>query len=49
MTKPQFLIDLEENGFTVVKGVIPEKSCKEFQEAALSWIEASGLWEDLYI
>jgi len=39
MSKPQFLIDLEENGYTVVKGVVPKEHCKEFQESALNWLE----------
>jgi hypothetical protein len=40
MTKKQFLVDLERDGYVVVPGVIPQSACDGFQEAALSWLEA---------
>ncbi|WRT70419.1 uncharacterized protein IL334_007417 [Kwoniella shivajii] len=40
MTKPQFMIDLERDGFVVIPKVISEESCKEFQESAWQWLES---------
>ena len=39
MTRPTWLNELEENGFAVVKGVVPPKDCADFREAALDWLE----------
>ncbi|BEI92616.1 uncharacterized protein CcaverHIS019_0502440 [Cutaneotrichosporon cavernicola] len=40
MTKPQFLLDLERDGYVVVPNVIPEEECAAFREAALEWLES---------
>ncbi|WVQ82428.1 hypothetical protein IAT38_004556 [Cryptococcus sp. DSM 104549] len=40
MTKPQFLIDLERDGYAVVPGVIPEASCDDFVSEAWEWLES---------
>lgn len=37
--KPQFLLDLERDGYVVVPNVIPQKSCDEFIASAWSWLE----------
>lgn len=39
MTKPQFLIDLERDGYVVVPGAVPPEACAEFREQALQWLE----------
>jgi len=39
MTKPQFLIDLERDGYVVVPGVVPAPDCAAFRDAALGWLE----------
>lgn len=39
MTKPQFLIDLERDGYVVLPGVVSKEDCKAFQEASLEWLE----------
>ncbi len=39
MTKPQFLLDLERDGYVVVPNVIPKEECAAFREAALGWLE----------
>ncbi|CZT15192.1 uncharacterized protein RCC_01073 [Ramularia collo-cygni] len=38
--KPQFLIDLERDGYVVVPKVIPPKSCDDFIASAWSWLES---------
>jgi hypothetical protein len=38
--KPQFLIDLERDGYVVVPGVVGKEECAEFQEASLKWLES---------
>lgn len=40
MSKPQFLFDLEEQGYAVVPNVVPQSSCDEFKEEALNWLES---------
>ncbi|WWC71807.1 uncharacterized protein I206_105766 [Kwoniella pini CBS 10737] len=40
MTKAQFLIDLERDGYVIVPNVIPQEDCKEFQESAWEWLES---------
>ncbi|GMK55917.1 hypothetical protein CspeluHIS016_0209730 [Cutaneotrichosporon spelunceum] len=40
MTKPQFLIDLERDGYVVVPNVIPKEECAAFRDAALEWLES---------
>ncbi|KAK6909667.1 hypothetical protein L486_00686 [Kwoniella mangroviensis CBS 10435] len=40
MTKPQFLIDLERDGYVVVPNVISKEQCKEFQQKAWEWLES---------
>ncbi|KAL1413785.1 hypothetical protein Q8F55_001568 [Vanrija albida] len=42
MTKSQWLIDLERDGYVVVPGVVSQEACAEFQEAAVQWIEKFG-------
>lgn len=37
--KPEFLLDLERDGYVVVPNVIPQKSCDEFIDSAWSWLE----------
>jgi hypothetical protein len=39
MTKPQFLIDLERNGYVVVPRAVPAEACAEFRDEALAWLE----------
>lgn len=40
MTKTQWLIDLERDGYVVVPNVIPKEACAEFRESALQWLES---------
>lgn len=40
MPKPQFLQDLERQGYVVVPNVVPQASCEEFKEDALTWLES---------
>ncbi|BEJ15636.1 hypothetical protein CspHIS471_0502410 [Cutaneotrichosporon sp. HIS471] len=40
MTKPQFLIDLERDGYVVVPNVIPKEECAAFRQSALEWLES---------
>ncbi|KAK1070466.1 hypothetical protein LTR12_008729 [Friedmanniomyces endolithicus] len=40
MTKPQWLLELEENGYVVVPNVIPQASCDQFVESSLHWLES---------
>lgn len=40
MTKPQFLADLERDGYVVVPHVVPQSSCNAFVESAWSWLES---------
>lgn len=42
MTKSQWLIDLERDGYVVVPNVVGPEACAEFQEKAVQWIEAFG-------
>ena len=37
--QPQWLSDLERDGFVVVPQVIPKKSCDDFVESAWQWLE----------
>ena len=39
MARPQWLSDLEDNGYVVVPNVIPQESCDAFVESALQWLE----------
>lgn len=39
MTRPQWLLDLERDGYVIVPGVVSEADCDEFQEEALTWLE----------
>ncbi|WWC91493.1 uncharacterized protein L201_006439 [Kwoniella dendrophila CBS 6074] len=40
MTKAQFLIDLERDGYVVVPNVISKESCEDFQKSAWEWLES---------
>ncbi|EGP90512.1 unnamed protein product [Zymoseptoria tritici ST99CH_1A5] len=40
--KPQFLQDLEQDGFVVVPNVLPKPSCDEFVEQAWEWLESAS-------
>lgn len=37
--KPDWLSDLERDGYVVVQGVIPKQDCAEFRDEALKWLE----------
>lgn len=39
MAEPQWLSDLKQNGYVVVPNVVPQSSCDEFVESALTWLE----------
>ena len=39
MTRPEWQADLEENGYAVVRNVIPKQSCDDFVESSLKWLE----------
>jgi hypothetical protein len=39
MTKPQFLVDLERDGYVVIPNVVPKSDCEQFQEEAQKWLE----------
>jgi hypothetical protein len=39
-SKPQFLTDLERDGYAVVPNVIPQSSCDDFIASAWSWLES---------
>jgi len=58
MTKPQWLLELEENGYVVVRNVIPKAACDEFVEDSLKWLEGfpfgfkrddRGTWTDEHL
>lgn len=40
MSKPQFLLDLERQGYVVVPNVVPQECCEEFKDEALNWLES---------
>lgn len=40
MSKPQFLQDLERQGYVVVPNVVSQESCDTFKEEALKWLES---------
>jgi hypothetical protein len=40
ISKPSWLLQLEQDGFVVVPGVIPDETCAEFREEALKWLES---------
>lgn len=39
VSKPQWQVKLEEDGYVVIPGVISSSDCAEFREEALSWLE----------
>lgn len=39
-SKPQFLVDLERDGYVVVPSVVPPSVCASFVESAWSWLES---------
>ncbi|KXT02886.1 hypothetical protein AC578_1804 [Pseudocercospora eumusae] len=40
MAEPQFLVDLERDGYVVVPNVVTKESCDEFVESAWEWLES---------
>lgn len=38
-TKPEWFVKLEQDGYTVVPGVVSAEDCAEFREEALKWLE----------
>ncbi|KAK4958273.1 hypothetical protein LTR10_004699 [Elasticomyces elasticus] len=39
MTKSQWMLELEQNGYVVIPNVIPQVSCDAFVESSLEWLE----------
>ncbi|WWD19454.1 hypothetical protein CI109_103914 [Kwoniella shandongensis] len=40
MTRPQFLVDLERDGYVVLPNIIPAEVCDEFVSEAWEWLES---------
>lgn len=39
VTKPEWVAQLEKDGYYVVPGAVPKETCPEFRNEALDWLE----------